>query len=500
MKVKKSDIKAWQAHCKMVQDMSIVNYLETDIEKEKRVNYLKNDFEAFCNYYFKHYVTSGFAKYHLETADALIKNKKIRLVAEWYRSAGKSVLFNVLLPCFLVARNELWCMVLVGKSEGNAIQLLSDIQAELQFNERFIADYGIQVNLGSWETGKFITKDGRGFFALGKGMSPRGLRVRSKRIDYAILDDVLTDAEAQNDSQMAKLFDWTMEALFPAMSMGDGRFILVSNRLAKQDLIGRCLEIPGIYHSRVDVYQGDEPAWKERYTKEQIEEVRRSMGEKRFSKEYLNTPLGDGEIFQLKHIMYKEMVLTDYDWLISYTDPSYGSKKTNDFKSTIVTGMKDGEYHVLRCYCEQTTIKNMIAWWYEIQRDFGSIPIFYYMESNFILQDVIFDQIRSVGGQYGYEVPIVKDSRKKPEKSFRIESTLYPLFEREQIFLNRDEREDEGMKKLVEQTLSFSKSGNAHEDSVDALEGAVFLHNLKRQTPAVITLGKRNSFANKYKY
>ena len=49
-------------------------------------------------------------------------------------------------------------MVIVGKSEDNAKTLLGDIQAELQYNQRYIADFGEQYNAGSWEEGKFVTQ------------------------------------------------------------------------------------------------------------------------------------------------------------------------------------------------------------------------------------------------------------------------------------------------------------------------------------------------------
>ncbi len=44
-------------------------------------------------------------------------------------------------------------MLTVGKSEDSAIRLLGDLQAELEFNQKLIADFGEQKNLGSWLEG-----------------------------------------------------------------------------------------------------------------------------------------------------------------------------------------------------------------------------------------------------------------------------------------------------------------------------------------------------------
>ncbi|WP_406675730.1 hypothetical protein [Segatella oris] len=46
-------------------------------------------------------------------------------------------------------------MVVVGKSEDSANRLLGDIQAELQYNKRIIADYGKQMSMGDWTEGEF---------------------------------------------------------------------------------------------------------------------------------------------------------------------------------------------------------------------------------------------------------------------------------------------------------------------------------------------------------
>ena len=58
-------------------------------------------------------------------------------------------------------------MVIVGKAEDNAIELLSSIQAELEFNQRYIADFGQQKGIGDWAEGYFKTKDGNRQYTAG---------------------------------------------------------------------------------------------------------------------------------------------------------------------------------------------------------------------------------------------------------------------------------------------------------------------------------------------
>ena len=80
-----------------------------------------------------------------------------------------------------VKGREINVMVLVGKSEDNAKTLLGDIQAELQYNQRYSTDFGEQHNAGSWEEGEFVTRSEVAFFARGSGQSPRGQRNSNHR-------------------------------------------------------------------------------------------------------------------------------------------------------------------------------------------------------------------------------------------------------------------------------------------------------------------------------
>ena len=120
-------------------------------------------------------------------------------------------------------------MVLVGKSQDNANTLLADIQAELEYNQRYINDFGKQKNAGNWTDGQFVTQDDCAFFARGRGQSPRGLRYKENRPDYIVIDDLDDDELVENEARVSKMVDWVKEALFGALDGGRGRFVMVGN-------------------------------------------------------------------------------------------------------------------------------------------------------------------------------------------------------------------------------------------------------------------------------
>ena len=223
--------------------------------------------------------------------------------------------------------------------------------------------------------------------------------------------------------------------------------------------------------------------------------LRTYMGERRFQKEYMNNPVNEGAVFLRKHIRYGKMLpLREYRSLICYTDPSFKASTQNDFKATMLVGKtKEGQYHLLKAYVDQTSVSNMVAWHYDIDGYIaGRVPVMYYMESNFI-QDLMLDEFKKVGDSIGHQVPIRGDGRKKPDKFSRIEA-MQPLFERGLIILNEKEKDSPGMTQLVEQLLMFEKGSRVHDDAPDALEGAVFLLNQRSMACAgTYRVGKRPS-------
>lgn len=74
----------------------------------------------------------------------------------WPRGHAKSTHMDIFTPLWLMFQTKrlINFMVVVGKSEDSAIRLLGDIQAELEYNQRIISDFGTQKTLA---TGKKVS-------------------------------------------------------------------------------------------------------------------------------------------------------------------------------------------------------------------------------------------------------------------------------------------------------------------------------------------------------
>lgn len=511
---KKLAYERWKEHCKEVQSLTELSSLanETPAQKNKRIARLQKDYAAFCEYYFPHFLTlrdqtSGEvlrtvhnAPFHNAAALKVKNTPNLKAVFKWPRGHAKSTHFDIFLPLWLIFQPKrlINFMVVVGKSEDSAKRLLSDIQAELEFNQRIIADFGGQKNLGHWQEGEFTSQSGVNFLACGRGQSPRGLRERESRPDYIVIDDLDDDELCRNEKRVKELTDWVKEALFGALDVGRGRFIMVGNLISKTSVLANIAASRGVHVSEIKAVDKDgEPVWKEKWTKEEAQEYADFVGYRAWQKEMMHNPIKDGTIFRHEWIRYKKVLpLHKYEMLVCYTDPSFKSTTSNDYKASRLWGKIGNELHLIDCYVRQDTVSGMVRWLYNL---FESIPenvaVRFFMEANF-MQDIILDEFTTEGNLRGYQLPILPDKRKKPEKIQRIEA-ISPLWERGFIYYNEALKDNPDMVVGIEQTLALERGSRVHDDAPDADEGAIwYLQRDTRQQQSKPMFGARPTSKN----
>ena len=317
----------WKQHCETVQAATAVNINETAEQRLARLRRLLLNYADFVDYYFPHWTenpetgqSTPCAPFHIDAANKIRKNRNLKAGFVWHRGAAKSTNMDVFIPMWLMAWDivgseifgaaktkgrEINVMVLVGKSEDNAKTLLGDIQAELQYNQRYIADFGEQYNAGSWEEGEFVTRSEVAFFARGRGQSPRGLRYRSHRPDYVVIDDLDDDELVESPARVSKLFDWVRSALFGTLDGGRGRFFMVGNLIAKNSVLAMWCEIKSVHVTRVNIYdRAGNISWRAKWTPAEVQALADVAGYRAFQKEYMNNPIIEGAVFRNEWIRW----------------------------------------------------------------------------------------------------------------------------------------------------------------------------------------------------
>lgn len=501
-------MESWREHCSNVQAMtrlSLKTAKETPALKDKRIKYLLSHYDAFCEYYFPHYLTvkdkatgavlriSHNAPFHSAAALEIRKNADLKAVYQWPRFHAKSTHIGVFVPVWLSVQPDplIHFMVTVSASEDSARKLLGDLQAELEFNQRLIADFGEFKNSGSWTDGEFKTRMGTKFLAVGRGQSPRGLRDRENRPDYIHIDDIDEDRRCLNESLIRQDVEWVWSALFGTMDAGRGRFIIVGNLISKCSVLGSLAKNKKMHVSVVKAVDKDgNPAWPDKWTREEARDYAETVGYRVWQKEMMHNPINDGSIFRHEWIRYKRLPkLEKYEMLVCYTDPSFKSTTANDYKACRLWGKIGTELHLIDCYVRQDSVSGMVRWLYDLyERTRDRVAVSFFMEANF-MQDIILDEFAAEGNIRGYQLPIMPDRRKKPEKIQRIEA-VSPLWERGCVFYNEALRESPDMQVGIEQTLALERGSRVHDDAPDADEGAIWYlqRNTRQETfkPVVV--------------
>ncbi len=487
----------WAIHCRDISSFTSQIPTGTEQERQVRIRRAKSDYAFFVQTYFPHMAKKPCGKFQIDAANYIKNNPTARCVFEWARGHAKSTHISLMIPMWLKIQDnrDPMVMVLVSKSKDAAMGLLGDLQAELEANELYNADFGKQKGEGTWSDGKFITSDGDMFMALGRGQSPRGIKKSGIRVNYISIDDIDDDEMCRNPRRVYDSTDWCLTALYGTMDMGRGRYVLVGNRIGRKSVLAEMAERPRFYHTVVNVLDKNGlPTWRQNFTLEEVGNIRIEIGERRFQREYMNNPVNEGTIFEKKYIKYGAMLpLHQYRGLVCYTDPSFKASATNDYKATLLVGITPkGSYHVLKAYADQTKVSAMVEWHYSIKEYVGGTSLRYYMEANFI-QDLLLDEFKKEGNARGFQIPIVGDTRKKEDKFTRIEN-MQPLFHRGEVIFNEAEKGSQGMEVLEEQLLLFEKGSKINDDAPDALEGAINkLSTTIRQTNNQFRVGARPS-------
>ena len=488
----------FKKHSAEVDKHTTVNESESKQEQLDRIRRARRDYAFFVEYYFPHWCTENdgkiipSAKFHIDTANKIKENKTLKAVLKWARGHAKSTHVGVFTPMWMMCQEEreINVMVLVGKSQDSANTLLSDLQAELQYNNRFIHDFGEQYNAGHWVFGEFVTKSGIAFFSRGRGQSPRGLRYRDKRPDYIVIDDLDDDELCLSKERVEKLTKWVKEALFGSFGAEGGRFIMVGNLISKQSVLANIEKSEGMYVTQVNVRDKNGiPSWPELWTEERIREKETFMGFASFQKEYMNNPITEGTVFS-EMTFGRVPAFDKFRFLVGYGDPAPSNSKDGkgSFKSLFLIGFCEGVYYVIKGFIDRTTNAEFVSWYYALRNYVNDRTQLYYFIENNTLQNPFYEQVFvplfvKEAETKGF-IGITPDERKKPDKFSRIEGNLEPLNRMGKLIFNEKEKENPHMKRLIEQFLLLNPQMRSPADGPDCIEGGVWVINQKMASVA----------------
>lgn len=484
MAKKKTDKQLWEDWSEFRENTkraTPIDLNETAVEKAKRIKALEADDEAWFKYYFPNFYSSEPADFHKKSTKLVMSTMELYLIRSWSRELAKSAR-TMMETLKLALTGKKKNILLVSSSYDNAVRLLLPYKNILESNQRIINDYGDQESIGKWETGEFTTKGGVSFRALGAGQSPRGTRNDAARPDLILIDDIDTDEECRNPERIRNKMKWIEEALIPTRSISNPLMIIVCGNIIAKFCCITELAKKADKHEIINIRDKDgKSTWPQKNTEESINRVLDSISYNSAQKEYFNNPVQEGDVFK-KIVFDRVPLLRSCERVLVYADPATSNKDKGNAstKGVGVIGYKAGKFYLYKIWLDTMRNSKFVdalfeAYNYLVKEQVDVKRV--YVENN-SLQDPFYEQvivplIRLKERERGL-LPLTPDTRKKPEKFYRIEGTLEPIHRNGNLIFNIKEQKNPHMERMEQQMLGVSATSKMM-DGPDLLEGGVWI-------------------------
>lgn len=484
----KTALENFKLKSKMIKELTFNSIVaETAQQQEDRINFLlkPENYTKFFDYYFGVGVSLSLADapcadFHQSSYEKVFEDPFIVQLRKWYRGSAKSIHTNTGNICHLKENDEVFFGLLVGRNQDFANLLLSDLQTHLQFNERYIKDFGNQVNYGNWADGEFQTNDGRIFKALGLNQPFRGLRLGAHRIDFASIDDCEDRKQAKNQILTQENIEKITGDLGKAFHLRRGRMIMPNNYIVKNGLIdGVKKAYQNSKHfdeSIVNLSDKDgNPSWHQRLTKQDVIQINKKTDYYTSQREDYNNPIEKGKLFKAEWLKYVDVSTeTIWDGIIAHWDLSY--TRNGDFKACAIVGFKSGKAYILDVFCRQCDLPEAMEWHYAKMREYTAkgISILSFYDAT-AAQAAVFQTAWMSAAEREKFASVPLPNHQSSDKHIRIEATLTDVFFNKILAINKNLKDTEDWNLAEEQILSFEKGTKAHDDFPDTLENAVRL-------------------------
>ena len=307
---------------------------------------------------------------HIKLAAALEKVERgecNRLIVNFPRRHGKSLLVSQIFPCWLFGRNPRLKIAQCGYAESLTTlhsRQARDLLIGRKYHELFPHiqhrpnSEGQRHILAPMQTAhEWGTQQGGSYYAVGVG---GGLAGRGYSI--GIIDDPLRGrAEASSKLQRDRVWDWFRGVFYPAQDSDKIRknaaIIIVMTRWHQDDLAARVQQIDEDEKSEhwdvlslPAINEKGEALWPERWSIEKLNQIKHVIGSQEFSAQYQQTPkamegtaLDSTKLKMINAEDLPEMVATVRRWDLAFSD-----KDGADFTAGVKMGRSaDGRYFIL---------------------------------------------------------------------------------------------------------------------------------------------------------
>jgi len=413
------------------------------------------------------------------------------------RGYSKSTRSTLIFPLYNVLYKKKKYIFLISDTSSQSSEFLTDIQGELEGNNRILEDFGSIVG-NPWNSTECVTKTGIKLECAGSGQKIRGRRHGAFRPDLILLDDLENDENTATQEQRLKLKNWFTKVV---LKLGDSYtdFVYVGTIIHYDSLfmwalknpvwkptISRAvmsfseayelwdewesivvdLSRPNRINDALDFYKnhedemsiGTEVLWPEKQSYYDLMLVKITEGEASFNSELQNEPINpEDRLFKCQY--YDLLPPLDELYIVGAVDPSMGKTSRADYTAILTLGkhLSTGFIYVLDAIIKRMHPDRIIETIFEQHKRWN------YKE--FAVETVQFqqffkDEVAKRAAERGIYLNI-REVKTISNKELRIQS-IQPTVNNGYVKLDRSQS------LLVEQLENWPKA--AHDDGPDTLE------------------------------
>ena len=226
---------------------------------------------------------------------------------------GKSELGSIKFPAWYLGRHP-EKEVITSSYSAELAQDFGYKTRNLVNSEEYGQIFNTRLRDDSKSKAKWLTEEGGGYTATGVGGAITG-----RGADIAIIDDPFKNREeAESKTIRDKVYNWFTSTLYTRLEKG-GAIILILTRWHQDDLAGRLLKamedggekwevvkFPALATRDEKYRRAGDPLWTEKYDKEALENIKRTIGIYDWSALYQQEPVAsETQEFKQEHFKYR---------------------------------------------------------------------------------------------------------------------------------------------------------------------------------------------------
>jgi hypothetical protein len=290
------------------------------------------NFEFFC----RHVLNLDFSQtgYHSELCMLPLQNRYLCIVIPTGHS--KTTIFSIAYPLWRLYKDQGIEICLVSSSIDQSMKILAKVQRELETNEFF--QHLLPTNrFETWNKSQLVTSNNNTYF-----IKPFNSTARGMHPNIIIYDDLLREDNIMDMVQSKEIF-WGI--FYPRGQIHSCQHIVVGTPQSQDDLYTDIEKKGGWSTVRKSAVIEDSNGkwigtlWPEMFSMETLSEIRNTMTDYRFEREYMCRPRSTGDM-----LYPQEMILNCLDYGLDFGYDASGVPYIGcDFAMSVAAS---GDYNV----------------------------------------------------------------------------------------------------------------------------------------------------------